>query len=122
MKNTLQLLMFVCISIVSIHVLASTDKEKIYLVQMINQLDALKPLAISASKEQEKFQRIQFHYLAFQDSDGYKHNGILEDINEIKQGIQQRLANITIQPHQFSKIQGDYVGNRILKIENDNAN
>jgi len=122
MKNKLRVLMFVCVSLISIHALASTEKEKIYLVHMINQLDALRPLAIAASKEQEKFQRVQFHYLTYKDSDGYKHSGVLDDIDEIKKGIQIRLASIAIQPREFSQIKGDYVGNKILKVESYNAN
>ncbi len=62
---------------------------------------------------QDKFQRVQFHYIAFQDADGRKHNGVLDDLDEIKKSIQKRLISISMQPHKFTKIQGDYVGNKI---------
>ena len=58
---------------------------------MINQLDALKPLIIAANKEQEPNARIKFHYTFYRDFNGITHNGLLEDIHEIKKGIQEKL-------------------------------
>lgn len=87
---------------------ASENLEKSYLLQILNQLEATKPLILAASKEQLPHLRVQFHYKAYQDYRGVMHNGLFEDINEIEKGIQDKLSQISSEPHQFESIKGDY--------------
>ena len=92
--------------------IADSARERIYLIQMLNQLDSLKPLIIAANKEQAPDARIKFHYTAYCDANEKKHNGLLEDINEIKKGIQEKLNGAHTEPRNFSAIKGDYLGSK----------
>jgi len=109
MKINLLFIFSIAICIISSSALASDQKEKIYLTQMINQLDSLKPLIVAASKEQSSQARIRFHYTSYNDIDGKPHNGLLDDINEIEKGIQEKLNDNLNEPHSFQAIKGDYL-------------
>ena len=88
--------------------LASQEQERIYLVQLINQLDAMTPMVLAAAREQPKNLRVQFHYTAWRDDKGQLHNGLLEDINDIKAGIRQKLNDATIESRVINPVLGDY--------------
>jgi len=117
MKTKMMLVIAMLMAVISTQVLANEEQERIYLIQMINQLDALKPLLLAAANEEPKNIRSQFHYIAFRDADGKLHNGLLEDINEIKLGIKARLGQTIIGPHNFQAIKGDYINHDIVKID-----
>lgn len=89
--------------------LASTEQERIYLVQLINQIDAMTPLVLAAEKEQPNNTRVQFHYAAWHDDKGHTHNGLLEDIKAIKQGILEKLNNAGDEPRAVNSIKEDYL-------------
>lgn len=88
---------------------ADSAQERSYLVQLINQLDAMKATVLAAQQAQLKNQRVQFHYTAWRDSSGQLHNGLLDDIQAIKQGIEAQLNNPSIEPRRFEAIKGDYL-------------
>ena len=88
---------------------ATEAQEKIYLTQMLNQLDAMQPLIIAAEKVQPQNTRIQFHYTKYHDNKGHLHNGLLEDIQSIKAGITQKLNAAGIEPRVVAPIKGDYL-------------
>lgn len=92
------------------NVFATESKENMYLIQMLNQLNALKPLLYSAKKEQDSHARVKFHYTDYRDADGHVHNGLLEDIHAIQQGIQAKLNKPLSTPRYFESIKGDYIG------------
>lgn len=102
--------LFIAIIILFTPIVANATKtlERSYLLQIINQLEAIKPLILAAKKEQLPNLRLQFHYTAYYD-DGKKHNGLLEDINEIEQGIKEKLSQSSMEPHRFIPIKGDYI-------------
>jgi RAQPRD family integrative conjugative element protein len=108
-KSLLIMALYLCS--INTSALANEEKEKMYLIQMINQLDALKPLVIAASNEQQENSRQKFNYTAFVNSSGKSQNGLLEDINELKKGIQARLNKTETEPHRFEAIKGDYISN-----------
>jgi RAQPRD family integrative conjugative element protein len=111
------------IAMASVPAQASVDKERIYLLQMINQLNALQPLLLAAAAEEDKFQRVRFHYTSFKDSNGRSHNGVLEDIIELKANLHGRLVILAKQPNHFKPIIGDYAErHKILKAESQHAN
>ncbi len=89
--------------------LASQEQERIYLVQLMNQLDAMTPMVLAAEREQPKNLRVQFHYSTWRDNKGQLHNGLLEDINDIKAGIRQKLNDTTIEPRAINPVLGDYL-------------
>lgn len=109
MKNFAFIFIATIISIFAPNLWASSQIESEYLIQVLNQLESLKPLIVAAAKEQPKNNRFHFHYFSYQDSLGTKHNGLLEDINEIEQGIKERLNTIPSEPHIFKQISGDYI-------------
>lgn len=98
MKKTLMFITAFCTLFFSIPMLACESDETSYLVQMINQLEALKPLVLAAAKVQPKNLRISFNYTA-----------LLKDINEIEKGIEANLTDIPKEPRQFEPIKGDYL-------------
>ncbi|HVV68002.1 MAG TPA: RAQPRD family integrative conjugative element protein [Gammaproteobacteria bacterium] len=85
------------------------DQERSYLVQLVNQLDAMTPLVLAAEREQPQNVRMQFHYTAWRDSKGQLHNGLLEDIKTIKAGIRQKLDQTPVEPRALDAIRGDYL-------------
>jgi len=104
-------------SLFSLKVMANEAREKIYLTQIINQLEAIKPLVISANKEEEKDARVKFHYTSYRDSNQLLHNGLLEDINEIQKGIQEKLNHTINEPRHFQEIKGDYINLKNVKSD-----
>lgn len=108
MRIKIALWVAIFISGISTTVLANEEQERIYLTQMLNQLQAIKPLVVAAAKEQPKENRIQFHYTRYRDVNGKIHNGLIEDINEIENGIKEKISQPSA-PHTFNPIRGDYV-------------
>jgi len=106
---SLLLLGFLTISQGQAAVAYSAEQERIYLVQLINQLNAMLPIIRMAEKSQPKNQRVNFRYYAWKDAGGNKHNGLLEDVQAIKTGIEEKLNAITIEPRAIAPMGGDYV-------------
>ncbi len=102
---------FLLINALPIAIYATSQQEKIYLTQILNQLNAIQPLIVAAAKTQEKNTRIQFHYTQYPDAEKQIHNGLLEDIQAIKKGIEEQLNQIAIEPRHIQPIQGDYLNN-----------
>jgi RAQPRD family integrative conjugative element protein len=121
MKIQSSIIIAILIGCVSLQAMANDTRERMYLIQMKNQLDALKPLIISASHEQDTNLREKFHYTSYTDSTGIFHNGLLEDINAIQKGIQGKLNKNVNEPHHFQSIKGDYFNVNNIK-SNDIGN
>jgi hypothetical protein len=60
--------------------LASPEQERVYLLQLLHQMDAMKSTLLAAQQEQSPADRVQFHYTAYRDVEGQKHHGVLEDL------------------------------------------
>ncbi len=88
---------------------ANEEKEQIYLFQLLNQLNAMKPLVIAASKEQPKTTRGVFNYTGYCDGHGKFHNGLINNINQMEEKIHTELDHLTIEPHRVLAIKGDYL-------------
>ena len=71
--------------------MASPEQERVYLLQLIHQIDAMKPTLLAAQQEQSKTARVQFHYTSYQDAQGQQHNGVWEDLQEIRAGIEEKI-------------------------------
>jgi RAQPRD family integrative conjugative element protein len=108
-KLLINLFVTIGLALLSLNVFAGEAEERIYLTQIINQLHAIKPLIVAANKEQPKTNRIQFHYTSYRDLNEKQHNGLLDDINEIENGIKEKLEKIPSAPHTFRQIKGDYI-------------
>jgi RAQPRD family integrative conjugative element protein len=119
MKLKLPVILF--IGLVSFNAIASESHERMYLKQMINQLEALKPLVVSASHEQPNNVRVKFHYTSYRDTNGIFHNGLLEDINEIQNGIKEKLNQKIDDPNHFQAIKGDYLDMKKIKSQSADA-
>ncbi len=101
--------LFSIFSIFSTNCFASSATEKMYLTQILNQIDAMQPLIIAAEKAQSANTRIKFHYTRYRDSYRNWHNGLLEDVQAVKSGIIQKLNNISVEPRVITPIKGDYI-------------
>ena len=107
---------------------ANPEAEKVYLTQIVNQLDALQPLIIAASGAQSPDQRVTFHYQQYCDKQGRVHNGLLEDVQAVKAGVVEHLNAPAIEPRSIKPLQGDYLNlkpvptNGILAPNNPNKN
>ncbi len=88
---------------------ATEQAERIYLTQLVNQLDAMKPLIIAASKQQPKMDRVLFRYVAYRDANQTWHPGLLDQINHIQQSIQFKLDHALSEPALLPSMQGDYI-------------
>lgn len=95
----------------SLNSFAGESQENIYLVQILNQLNAIQPLILAAQNEQPANSRMQFHYTKYRDAQGKLHNGLLEDVNAIKKGIEQKLNQTSIEPRTVAPVKGDYLNN-----------
>ncbi len=98
----------------------TTDAESAYLVQVMNQLDAMQPLILAAQKAQLPNKRVKFHYTHYQDSQGKTQNGLLEDVKSIKAGIAQYLNEPAIEPRIVQPLQGDYLN--LKPVASDQSN
>jgi RAQPRD family integrative conjugative element protein len=78
------------------------------LVQIVNQLNAITPLIEKAKHYQSKNTRVQLHLTKFKGSDGNIHNGLSEDISEIKKGIVAYLNKPTIEPRTIKPLDDDF--------------
>lgn len=106
----LMVMLGVCINV-------SADNQKHFnetLVQIINQLNAIKPLIEKARIYQNKNKRVQLHLTSFKGVDGQPHNGLSEDLNEIKQGIVAYLNKPAIEPKKIMPLENDFVDARLL--------
>ncbi len=93
-------------------IFATTAQENSYLIQLFNQLTAMKALVLAAEKAQPRNQRVTFHYTAWNDNEGHRHNGLLEDINAIQSGIAEKLNGIASEPRTIQPLNGDYLDSR----------
>ena len=89
--------------------IASPEQERVYLLQLIHQIDAMKPTLLAAQQEQSKTARVQFHYRSYHDAQGQQHNGIWEDLQAIRAGIEEKIKNNVSEPRIPEVISGDYM-------------
>jgi RAQPRD family integrative conjugative element protein len=99
----------ILLMLISNMALASETMEKVYLQQVLNQLNEMQSLIEAASREQPQNVRIQFHYARYTDARGRWHNGLLEDVRAIKQGIEEKLNQPMMEPRTVMPIKGDYI-------------
>ena len=90
-------------------VMASPEQERVYVLQLLHQIDDLELTVLAAQKEQSPNARIQFHYTAYRDQEGKLHNGVLEDLRFIRAGIEEQLSGPGVEPRIVMPIQGDYL-------------
>lgn len=89
---------------------ASTAQMNQTMVRMINQIEALFPLIAQASKEQDKTARVQFHFDEWVDASGVKHDGLKENLLDIRVAIINQINQSNLTPKKVAPISGDYVG------------
>ena len=82
--------------------LATEEEMKNTLVQIIQQLEAIKPLINQAEKEQPSDTRVKVQFNAYTDSEGRQHPGLNQDIDSMQQSLiaivnQQGLDELSIE-------------------------
>lgn len=90
-------------------VMASPEQERVYVLQLLHQIDALEFTVLAAQKQQSPDARLQFHYTAYRDQERKLHNGVLEDLKLIRTGIAAHLSEYPEEPRRVVPIQGDYL-------------
>lgn len=80
------------------------------LVQVVEQLQQLKPLIQQAAAEEPQDLSAQVHFTAFVGPNGQIQNGVMEDLNALQSGIEQIINLQQIDPKNYAPISGDYVG------------
>lgn len=88
--------------------IASPEQERVYLLQLVHQIDVMKPTLLAAEREQSKTLRIQFHYTAYRDAQGQWRPGVWEDLQKIRAGIEEKLENAPVDARTLEPVQGDY--------------
>ncbi|HAT7747564.1 TPA: hypothetical protein KKX05_002731 [Legionella pneumophila] len=88
---------------------ASQELLNEQLVRMINQLNAMKPIIKEAERYQPEGAPVKLHLKAFKGADNKMHNGVLEDVELIKQGLIAYLNRPAVAPKKVSPIEGDFV-------------
>lgn len=90
-------------------VMASQALLNEQLVRIINQLNAIKPIIKEAERYQSQGAPVKLHLTAFKGSDNQIHNGVLEDIELIKQGLIAYINRPAVAPKKVSPIEGDFI-------------
>jgi RAQPRD family integrative conjugative element protein len=88
---------------------ASLEQERVYLVQLMHQLDAMVPTILAAKQAQPQNLRVQFHYTAWRDNKGQFHPGLLEEVQAIQQGIREKLEDTPAEPRAVPALVEDYL-------------
>lgn len=89
---------------------ADDAQMKETLTQMIEQLQALKPLITKAEQAQPNNPRITIHFDSWIDYQGHQHNGLRQDINVIQAGLIAAVNRQNIEPRHYAAINNDFVG------------
>jgi RAQPRD family integrative conjugative element protein len=100
--------------------LASPEQERVYLLQVLHQIDAMQSTLREAQQAQSPADRVQFHYTAYPDAEGHTHHGVLEDLQLIRTGIEEALSGNVIQPRAMEPIEGDYLADSHRTTEQEN--
>jgi len=100
MLNALRCLLMLVIVVMSLFqpVYADTDLENANLARIKHVLDSLTPLINEAEQQQNKLARVQFRY-----------DWLRKDIKDIKNGIDEKLKQLPIEPRNVMPLQGDYL-------------
>lgn len=88
---------------------ADQSQMNAQLVQVIAQLQQIKPLIASAIAAEPDNLKSTVHLSAYMGPNGQMQNGVMEDVNALQQGIEQIINLKQIDPKAYSPISGDYV-------------
>lgn len=90
---------------------ANDEQMRETIVQIINQIQAIKPLINKAEHEQSSNPRIKIHFDKFSDEKGQIHNGLRQDLNDVQNALIQSINRETVEPRRFKPLEDDFVGN-----------
>jgi len=111
MKTLIQkLIFFIGFSLACLTAQADQAQMNEILVRLINQVDAMMPLVQQAQKQQPKNERFQFHFEAFEGSDGEMHNGLKEDLLSIREALIKQINTPSVDPYHIKPLNNDFVG------------
>ena len=88
--------------------MANNAQMKATLVQVINQLHALKPELRRAAQQQDKNPRIKVHFTAWTDSTGHHHTGAIDDINAIESALITTVNRQAVEPRVVKPLNTDF--------------
>ena len=108
MKRWAVLLGVCCVSVGLAH--ADQAQLNTTLVQLIQQLETLKPLITQAEREQPANPRWRIHFRAWRDATGKTHAGLRDDVNTIQHALIETVNHQAREPRVVAPITGDFVG------------
>ena len=106
MKRSLLIWLIACCPVFT---WATEQQMKETLVQIIEQIESIKPLINQADLEQDKGSRIQVHFDDFKDSEGNRHQGLKSDINAIQHALIDIVNQQGLEERKVGPIQGDFI-------------
>lgn len=80
------------------------------LVQVVEQLQQLKPLIAQAAAEEPVDMQSSVHFTSFTGPYGQTKTGVIDDLNALQSGIEQIINQQQIDPRIYTPISGDYLG------------
>lgn len=89
---------------------ATEAEMKETLVQIIEQLESIKPLVNKAEKEQPKDARVKVQFDSYKDAEGLAHNGLKQDINSIQKSLEDIVNQQGLEERHIAPIKSDFVG------------
>lgn len=89
---------------------ADNEQMKITLVDIVNQLQNVKTLIQKAKRQQEKNPSVSIHFESWMDANGKKHNGLKQDIEQIRLALIDFLNQASLTPRRFKPISNDFIG------------
>lgn len=106
----MKLLKTACLCLMSVGAYADQSQMNQTLVQVVQQLQQLKPLIAEAQAEEPADLQSSIHLTAFTNPNGQTQSGVMEDLNALQAGIKQIINLQQIDPKAYAPISGDYVG------------
>lgn len=89
---------------------ATESEMKETLVQIIEQLESIKPLINKAEKEQPKDARIKVQFSQYKDSEGRVHSGLKEDVDTIQKSLEAIVNQQGLEDRHIDAIKSDFIG------------
>lgn len=116
MKKLKKFVLGVLLFALLVQPMAFADKSQMdeNLVQIINQLQAIKPLINQAQRSQPLNPRIKIHFDSWKDAKGKTHNGLRQDIEAIQLALIKAVNRERIEPRSFAPLNNDFVGNDVV--------
>lgn len=91
---------------------ADSEQMKQTLSEIVDQLNAIKPLINQAESEQGEHERYSFHFEDWIDARGAAHAGLKEDIETLQDSLTDAINKNSVDPRRIQPIKNDFIGRK----------